>query len=180
MVTPNYCLNNKSGHWCKKENKWAVTQPSSSGNFDTVNHNRLPMMQVSCCWRKEPLGWCVYLFFFHISDPIIDSIPTAEVDPTIFEKRFLRKIRELGEVRCFSICTIDLLICNNHHLNKQGSALLQPHLCISCLKNLKRGIRIIRILVVTYVLKWAIRMKENSDGLIYRTRSRFVPHTEQS
>ncbi|KAG7230543.1 hypothetical protein INR49_025259 [Caranx melampygus] len=32
-----------------------------------------------------------------IKNPFITPQPTAEVDPTIFEKRFLRKIRELGE-----------------------------------------------------------------------------------
>ena len=33
------------------------------------------------------------------TDPSIKPVPTQEVDPTRFEKRFLRKIRDLGEVR---------------------------------------------------------------------------------
>lgn len=32
------------------------------------------------------------------SDPSIKPKPTAEVDPTVFEKRFLKKARDLGEV----------------------------------------------------------------------------------
>lgn len=32
------------------------------------------------------------------SDPSIKPKPTAEVDPTVFEKRFLKKVRDLGEV----------------------------------------------------------------------------------
>lgn len=31
-------------------------------------------------------------------DPSIKPVPTLEVDPTAFEKRFLKKIRDLGEV----------------------------------------------------------------------------------
>lgn len=37
-------------------------------------------------------------FFFFSSDPSIQPVPTLEVDPTVFEKRFLKKIRDLGEV----------------------------------------------------------------------------------
>lgn len=52
----------------------------------------------------------------HSSDPSIKPKPTAEVDPTVFEKRFLKKVRALGEVRSsathafyFLLCTSDLV-----------------------------------------------------------------------
>lgn len=37
---------------------------------------------------------------FSMSDPdiISEKKPFAEVDPTLFEKRFLKRIRDLGEV----------------------------------------------------------------------------------
>lgn len=41
-----------------------------------------------------------------MSDPDIvsEKKPNAEIDPTIFEKRFLKRIRDLGEVLlCYSI-----------------------------------------------------------------------------
>lgn len=31
-------------------------------------------------------------------DPSIKPKPSTEVDPTVFEKRFLKKVRDLGEV----------------------------------------------------------------------------------
>lgn len=38
--------------------------------------------------------------FLSLSDPDIvsEKKPNAEIDPTIFEKRFLKRIRDLGEV----------------------------------------------------------------------------------
>lgn len=39
------------------------------------------------------------------SDPSIKPKPTAEVDPTVFEKRFLKKVRDLGEVTAAAVLT---------------------------------------------------------------------------
>ena len=42
-------------------------------------------------------------------DPSIKPVPSPEVDPTMFEKRFLKKIRELGEVKHTpSLCTVSM------------------------------------------------------------------------
>lgn len=49
-------------------------------------------MLYSVCLMNLPL--------FVLSDPSIKPQPTPDVDPTMFEKRFLRKIRDLGEVQC--------------------------------------------------------------------------------
>lgn len=42
--------------------------------------------------------------FFALPDPDIvsEKKPVTEVDPTLFEKRFLKRIRDLGEVRATS------------------------------------------------------------------------------
>ena len=43
---------------------------------------------------------CFALIFLFATDPDIvsEKKPNAEIDPTIFEKRFLKRIRDLGEV----------------------------------------------------------------------------------
>ena len=44
--------------------------------------------------------------FFYFLDPSIKPKPTTEVDPTMFEKRFLKKVRDLGEVNGSTFFTI--------------------------------------------------------------------------
>lgn len=46
----------------------------------------IPVLTLNCPTSLSP------------SDPSIKPKPTAEVDPTVFEKRFLKKVRDLGEV----------------------------------------------------------------------------------
>lgn len=90
-----------------------ITTESSCENFDAVNHNRLPMTQVLMLKKRHLLKmfnvfFCC-CFFFHLSDPSIKPKPTPEVDPTVFEKRFLKKVRDLGEVNC-SCCIYDVFV----------------------------------------------------------------------
>lgn len=51
-------------------------------------------------------------FFFNVFslDPSIQPVPMLEVDPTVFEKRFLKKIRDLGEVFTLCVC-LCLFVC---------------------------------------------------------------------
>lgn len=43
---------------------------------------------------------------FYFLDPSIKPKPTTEVDPTVFEKRFLKKVRDLGEVNSATVFMI--------------------------------------------------------------------------
>lgn len=65
----------------------------ATGAIAILNHNSNTVEEYSC---HE-------VTCFHPSDPSIKPKPTAEVDPTVFEKRFLKKVRDLGEVRCPSV-----------------------------------------------------------------------------
>lgn len=51
------------------------------------------------------------LAYLHSSDPSIKPKPTAEVDPTVFEKRFLKKVRDLGEVRPSATHALYFFLC---------------------------------------------------------------------
>lgn len=51
--------------------------------------------------------------FFPLPDPDIvsEKKPFTEVDPTLFEKRFLKRIRDLGEVRESQVQYTDKCVC---------------------------------------------------------------------
>lgn len=52
------------------------------------------------------------ILYLSLSDPDIvsEKKPNAEIDPTIFEKRFLKRIRDLGEV-CLLLSLFCVCIC---------------------------------------------------------------------
>lgn len=76
-------------------------------NYNSELHlNMTPALRLYCPLFLSPL------------DPSIKPKPTAEVDPTVFEKRFLRKVRDLGEVTAPAVFTSVL----HQHL---------PEICIS-------------------------------------------------
>lgn len=75
----------------------------------------LPVTHLCGCTKDVCIPTCL-----HSSDPSIKPKPTAEVDPTVFEKRFLKKVRDLGEVRpsathafYFFFCTSVLAVNEN-------------------------------------------------------------------
>lgn len=53
---------------------------------------------------KKKTFFLFFLFNVFSLDPSIQPVPMLEVDPTVFEKRFLKKIRDLGEVFTLSLC----------------------------------------------------------------------------
>lgn len=65
-------------------------------------------------------------------DPSIQPVPMLEVDPTVFEKRFLKKIRDLGEVFTLSVlceCVVSLNSWTNCLFNWPSSCWTKVHLC---------------------------------------------------
>lgn len=55
VIQKELCLNNELSYyklpfvWKQDQVNSYITTENNGGNFDTVNHNRLPMMQVYLC-----------------------------------------------------------------------------------------------------------------------------------
>ncbi|OCT82596.1 hypothetical protein XELAEV_18025123mg [Xenopus laevis] len=133
-----------------------LVAPSCKELADLINHcmnydpNRRPffraiMREINKLEEQNP-------------DIVSEKSPSAEVDPTLFEKRFLKRVRDLGEVGCS-----ELVVAPSKNYGDSGIKLIMEYLPSGSLKEyLPRNVNKINL---KQQLKYATQICKGMDYL---------------